>query len=95
LSVPYVLTAAAETVPDAKVVVAGREVTCAELERLTRVDAEKLLAAGYRRGQALHEPLAGFEGLVRGLAAFASACGSALARPNSPLPPVGCPTSRL
>lgn len=97
---PYVLTAAAETVPDAKVVVAGREVTCAELKRLTRVDAEKLLAAGYRRGQALHEPLAGFEGLVRGLAALRvglrlSPCQAQQPAPTGRVPDVEVVTTTL
>jgi len=92
--VPYVLAAAAQTAPDAKVALAGREVTCAELQRLTRVGAEKLIGAGHLPEQTLGGPLAGFEGLVQGLAALQSACGSALARSHSTPPPFRYPTSR-
>lgn len=67
---PYVLTAAAETVPDATLAVAGRQVTCAELERLSRAHAEMLLAAGYRPGHAFPAPMVGFEALLRALAAL-------------------------
>lgn len=93
LSVPYVLAAAAETAPDAKVALAGREVTCAELQRLTRVDAEKLIGAGHLPEQTLGGPLAGFEGLVQCLAALQvglrlSPCQVPQHTPTIPLPDV-------
>jgi len=94
LSVPYVLSAAAVTVSDATVGVAGRLITCAELERRTRNQAELLLAAGYRPGQAFHAPMAGFEALIRALAALR--VGLRLTRSQGPqlIRTGGCPTSR-
>lgn len=89
LSVPAVLAAAAESMPDRTVPVVDRWVSCAELDALTRAEAQALLAAGFEAsGRLTVSSMASFAEMIRALAALRA--GLVLTRHEvSPASPAG------